>query len=103
MTEESITTLLCSEHFPQMHKIGSAKARIIDSGPSAPPEMLGEAFFNTIVMAQSQILIVTPYFVPTNDILKALRSAARRGVEVCLVLPEKNNHHYAGFASKALY
>jgi cardiolipin synthase len=83
--------------------MGPERARIIDSGPSAPPEMVGEVFFNAIVMAQSQILIVTPYFVPTVDILKALRSAARRGVDVRIILPEKNNHRYAGLASKALY
>ena len=65
--------------------------------------MLSEIFFNCIVIARKQILITTPYFVPTPEILTALRSAARRGVEVKLVLPEKNNHKYAGLASKALY
>jgi cardiolipin synthase len=103
MTEEPINELLRPEHFPKMETMGNAKARILDSGPSAPPEMLGETFFNAIVMAQSQILIVTPYFVPTVDILKALRSAARRGVDVRIILPEKNNHRYAGLAAKALY
>lgn len=103
MTEEPIDALLRPEHFPQMHKAGTAKARVIDSGPSAAAEMVGETFFNAIVMAQSQILIVTPYFVPTNEILKALRSAARRGVDVRIILPENNNHRYAGMAAKALY
>jgi cardiolipin synthase len=103
ISEESLSILLCPEHFPKLPVSGSAKVRIIDSGPSAPPEMLGEAYFNAIVMAQKQILIATPYLVPTNDILKALRSAARRGVDVCIMLPEKNNHRYAGLASKALY
>ncbi|MEA2067606.1 MAG: cardiolipin synthase [Verrucomicrobiota bacterium] len=103
MTEEPIDSLLNPRHFPKMKEAGEARARIIDSGPSAPPELVGEAFFNAIVMAQTQILIVTPYFVPTTDLLKALRSAARRGVDVCIVVPEKNNHRYAGMASKALY
>jgi len=103
ISEEPIDSLLRPEHFPQMSTTGSAMARVIDSGPSAPAEMVGEAFFNAIVMAQSQVLIVTPYFVPTNDILKALRSAARRGVDVRIILPQKNNHRYAGMAAKALY
>jgi cardiolipin synthase len=103
MTEEPIETLLQPAHFPTTKVYGAAKARIIDSGPSAPPELVGEAFFNAIVMAQKQILVVTPYFVPTIDILKALRSAARRGIDVCIVVPAKNNHRYAGLASKALY
>ena len=103
MTEEPMDSLLNPAHFPEMKQAGNACMRIIDSGPSAPPELLGEAFFNAIIMAQKQILIVTPYFVPTTDILKALRSSARRGVDVCIVVPEENNHIYAGMASKALY
>ena len=103
MTEEPLENLLRPEHFPELDATGPIHARIIDSGPSNPPEMLGEAFFNAIVMAQSQVLVVTPYFVPTVDLLKALRSAARRGVDVRIVVPEKNNHRYSGMATRALY
>ena len=102
MTEESIDQLLNPDHFPVMLSTGPAFARIIDSGPSDPPGLAGEAFFNAIILARRQVLLVTPYFVPTGDILKALQSAARRGVDVCIIVPEKNNHVYAGMASKAL-
>ena len=54
-------------------------------------------------MAQKQIFLVTPYFDPTSDIIKALRSAARRGVDVRIVLPKYNNHKSAGMASKGLF
>ncbi len=103
MTAAPIDTLLNAEHFPKMLSIGNARARLIDSGPSEPPQIAGETYFNTITMAQQQILIVTPYFVPTNDIIRALRSAAHRGVDVRIILPKENNHRYAGMASKALY
>ncbi|WP_168433323.1 cardiolipin synthase [Pontiella sulfatireligans] len=103
MTEEPIDQLLNTAHFPQVLSIGPARARLIDSGPSEPPDIASETFFNAIIMAQHQVLIVTPYFVPTTDLLRALRSAAHRGIDVRIVVPEKNNHHYAGMASKALY
>jgi cardiolipin synthase len=103
MTNQPMDTLLNAEHFPEMLSVGPARARLIDSGPSESPGMIGETFFNAIIMACEQILLVTPYFVPTVDILKALRSAAHRGVDVRIILPKKNNHRYAGFASKALY
>ncbi|MEI6892530.1 MAG: cardiolipin synthase [Pontiella sp.] len=103
MTRESLDTLLSPDLFPEVRSVGQVKARLIDSGPSSPPGRVGETFFNTIILAQEQILLVTPYFVPTIDILKALRSAARRGVDVRIVLPKINNHKYAGMASKALY
>lgn len=103
MTEEPVNTLLNVDHFPRMLSVGKGCARLIDSGPSEPPQIIAETFFNAIIMAQKQILVVTPYFVPNSDILLALRSAAHRGVDVRLVVPQKNNHHYAGMASKALY
>jgi cardiolipin synthase len=103
MTKEPIDHLLNANHFPEMLSIGSGRARLIDSGPSAPPELATETFFNAIIMAEKQILIVTPYFVPTTDIIRALRSAAHRGVDVRLVVPQKNNHRYAGMASRALF
>lgn len=103
MTSESIDQLLHTGHFPNMLSIGDARARLIDSGPSEPPDLASETFFNAITLAQRQVLIITPYFVPTNDIMRALRSAAHRGVDVRIIVPEKNNHRYAGMASKALY
>ncbi len=103
MTGESIDALLNADHFPQMLSIGEARARLIDSGPSEPPDLASETFFNAITLAQQQVLIITPYFVPTTDILRALRSAAHRGVDVRLIVPKKNNHRYAGLASRALY
>ncbi len=103
MTRESIDTLLSPELFPAITSIGTARARLIESGPAAAPGLLSETFFNAIVTAQEQILLVTPYFVPSSDILQALRSAARQGVDVRIVLPESNNHKYAGMAAKALF
>lgn len=103
MTKESADELLHADLFPEIISVGKAHARLIDSGPSSPPGLLGEVFFNAIVEAQEQILIVSPYFVPSADIIQAIRSAARRGVDVRLVLPKHNNHRYAGMASKALF
>ena len=103
MTRQPLEKLLDKDLFPKMLSTGKARARLIDSGPSSIAGIAGETFFNAIIMAQTQILVVTPYFVPTSDILKALRSAARRGVDVRIILPKINNHKYAGMASKALY
>ena len=103
ITEESPDTLVDHDHFPEIRRTGDALARLVDSGPALPPGLATEAFFLPIVLAQRQVLIVTPYFVPGAEILHALKSTARRGVEVRIVLPEKNNHRYAGLAAKALY
>ncbi len=103
ITEESLGTLLTEQYFPHAESAGTVTARLINSGPSTAEDVATESFFNSIILAKKQILAVTPYFVPPEDILRALRSAALRGVDVCLVVPKENNHFYAGFASHALY
>jgi cardiolipin synthase len=62
-----------------------------------------DTFFAAIGAAQRELLAVTPYLVPTPDILRAFRVAALRGVDVRLILPQKSNHVYAGMAGRALY
>ena len=47
--------------------------------------------------AEKRLLAVTPYFVPDDALLMALRLAAQRGVEITLVLPWKSNHRLADF------
>ena len=49
-------------------------------------------------MAQRRILAVTPYFIPDATLLMALTLAARRGVQVDLILPQRSNHRLADVA-----
>jgi cardiolipin synthase len=103
ITGESPETLLTEEYFPHAEPAGTVTARLISTGPSTVEDVAIESFFNSIILAKTQILAVTPYFVPPADILRALRSAALRGIDVRLVMPKENNHRYAGYASRALY
>jgi cardiolipin synthase len=103
ITEESPEKLLTEQYFPHAESVGTVTARLVNSGPSTVEDVAVEAFFNSIILSTKQILAVTPYFVPPDDIFRALRSAALRGVDVRLVVPQENNHRYAGYASRALY
>ncbi len=103
ITEESPEKLLTKEYFPHAEPAGNITARLISTGPSTVEDVAVESFFNSIILAKKQILAVTPYFVPPEEILRALRSAALRGVDVHLIVPKKNNHYCAGYASRALY
>jgi cardiolipin synthase len=47
--------------------------------------------------ARRRLLIVTPYFVPDDSLRAAMRLAARRGVKVTIVLPQRSNHVLADF------
>ncbi len=104
MTDEDPEILLQQAYFPKVATTGTAQARLVNSGPT-PDEMenIADVMFECLISAQKQLLVVTPYFVPPQDILRAFRAAASRGVDVRLVLPKINNHIYAGLAGKALY
>lgn len=53
--------------------------------------------------ARRRIVITTPYFVPDEAMLRALRSAAARGVEVTLVVPDKVDSRLVRYASCSYY
>ena len=103
MTNEDPAALLTADHFPRMESVGDALIRVVNGGPTADVEALTDITCAAIDGARKQLLIVTPYFVPPTDILRALRLAALRGVTVEVVVPKKNNHFYAGLAGQALY
>ncbi len=53
-----------------------------------------------IAMARERLLIMTPYFIPPPELSSALQSAALRGVEVTVVLPERSNLRYVDWACR---
>ncbi|NLB66766.1 MAG: cardiolipin synthase [Lentisphaerae bacterium] len=103
MTEENPEKLLSVEHFGRQPSAGGALARVINSGPSSDLQVAVDMFFNAVNAAREQVFILTPYFLPSDDLMRALRLAALRGVQVYLVVPEKSNHWYTTWASRAVY
>ncbi len=103
MTEEDPVQLLSAQHFHKLPPEGNALARVVNSGPSSDLRVAVDVFFNAVNAARKQVFIITPYFLPSEDLLRALRMAALRGVRVALVVPEKSNHWYTTWAGRAMY
>lgn len=104
MSDESPEELLAPEYFPQTAPAGPTTLRLLNNGPTiAESRSLLDALFAALTTARRQALIVTPYFVPPEELRQALRAAALRGVEVKILVPAINNHFYVGLASRALY
>lgn len=80
---------------------GSGIARIISSGPDQETDHLVLVLLSAINAARLSIRIATPYFLPDEQIITALRLAALRGVEVDIVLPANNNHPFVAWAARA--
>ncbi len=66
-------------------------SRLILDGPHKRIDKLNNLILGVISAARSRVLIMTPYFLPTFDIIGALIAAQLRGVQVQILLPGHNN------------
>ena len=60
-------------------------------------------YLEAIDRAQRRIYISTPYFIPDRQVLEALEDAARRGVDVRVMIPKDSNHVVADWVSRGFY
>jgi cardiolipin synthase len=79
---------------------GGCICRVITEGPDEDNDKLLFVMLGAVSVARHQLLIMTPYFIPPPELSSALQSAALRGVEVSLVLPERSNLRYVDWASR---
>ena len=77
---------------------GDAILQAVPSGPDVPNDALLSGLLTAVYAAEHRIHAVTPYFVPPESLVDALCLAARRGVEVTVILPERSNHRLADLA-----
>ncbi len=87
----------------KIQPVGDAQIQLVPSGPGFNPEGIHDLLLTTIYAARRELILTTPYFVPDNAILTALKSAAHRGVEVTLIVPTKNDSKLVQYASRARY
>ena len=83
--------------------IGDAVVQMVPSGPGFRESAIHDLLLTTIYAARKELILTTPYFVPDNAILTALKSAAGRGVEVTVIVPEKNDSRLVHYASHAMF
>jgi len=97
-TEESLEGEIW---FPENPECGSVLARGIYDGPDESSEKLRWVILGALSEARRKIQIVTPYFLPDEALMTGLRLAALRGVEIDVVLPQKNNLGFVAWAAMA--
>ena len=64
---------------------------VLPSGPADELETCGIFFVHAINSAKKRLWIISPYFVPDQQVLCALQLAGLRGVDVRLMIPEKSD------------
>lgn len=73
--------------------------RLIPDGPNDDLDKLTNLLVGIMSTARHRIWIMTPYFLPSFDLVGALVAAELRGVDVKIMLPERTNIHLAHWAA----
>lgn len=82
---------------------GPAALQVFPSGPGYSFYHVEAMMLEAVHAAHRTLVLTTPYFVPGDALVGALRAAALRGVEVTLILPEKNDSRLVQFASASYF
>ena len=77
--------------------------QIAASGPDSNWASIMQAYFTAITDAKHHIYISTPYFMPNEAILTALKVAALSGIDVKIMLPEKSDSKLVHWASRSYF
>ncbi|MCW8930496.1 MAG: cardiolipin synthase [Gammaproteobacteria bacterium] len=79
------------------------KVMVLDTGPADQKPVCSLFLCALINQAKKRLWIATPYFVPDPEVINALKNAALRGVDICIILPENYDHYFVYLTSFAYY
>jgi len=74
-------------YFPDLKAVGTSLVRAVGSSPGQANRLTFIMYVSAITFAEQSLHLTNAYFVPDDETVKALGDAARRGVDVKLLLP----------------
>ncbi|MBE3555179.1 MAG: cardiolipin synthase, partial [Thermicanus sp.] len=91
------------EYFPP---VGTSEVRhlpiqIISSGPDSPHPIILHTYLIMIANAKERIWLATPYLIPDEAALVAMKMAALSGVDVRILIPDKPDHLFVYYATSS--
>jgi cardiolipin synthase len=88
-------------YFPAHEMTEHHLVQITASGPDSDWASIMQAYFAAISSAQSNIYITTPYFMPNEGILTALKAASLSGLDVRIILPARSDSKMVFWSSRS--
>jgi len=82
---------------------GSSPVQVLPAGPDCDSAPLADVMLQAIRSARRRVVLTTPYFVPDETMITAIRSVALRGAEVVLVVPRHSDNIVAQAAGRSHY
>lgn len=88
---------------PQPAPLEGKAIQLVSDSPEMPGSAMLAAYEWILGHARDYVYLQTPYFVPPDSLLDALKSAAARGVDVRLMLPYNVDTPFLRSANRAFY
>jgi cardiolipin synthase A/B len=102
-SSDSLEDVIASADLRLVEPEGTADVQVVGSGPGQTSDGLLQMILALIQSARSELILTTPYLVPDESLLWALRGAAGRGVKVRIIVPEKVDSFLTRHASRSYY
>jgi len=89
------------KYFPPKEFEGDSAVQIVSSGPDSKEAEIKSLFLKMIYEAEKSIKIQTPYFIPDQSVLEALKLAAHSGVDIKIMIPDRGDHPFVYAANNS--
>ncbi len=89
--------------FAPVDSDGGILAQVVGTGPTVRNSAMPELFEVLMHGARDELVITTPYFVPSESMQSALCATAHRGVRTTIVFPANNDSWVVAAASRSYY
>jgi cardiolipin synthase len=86
-------------YYPTKEKYGNIGIQIVSSGPDSEWEQIKHGYIKMILSAKKYVYIQTPYLIPDESLLDALKIASFSGVDVQIMIPNKPDHPFVYWAT----
>ncbi|MBQ4279581.1 MAG: cardiolipin synthase [Rikenellaceae bacterium] len=90
-----------AKYFPRVRIKDECLMQIVTSGPDSDWASIMQAFFAAITKAQKHIYIASPYFLPNEAILTAVKVASLSGIDVRVMIPSRSDSRIVYWASRS--
>jgi len=90
-------------YFPDLKEVGNALVRVVGSTPGESNRITFIVYVSAITFAEHSVHLTNAYFIPDDQILDAFADAARRGVDVKIIVPAKTDSKLALQAQRYNY
>jgi cardiolipin synthase A/B len=92
-----------SRDLPKHLRITDCEFRYVTNYPAPGRRHIYKELLKAVRRAKKYIFITTPYFVPTHRMTRALKLAARHGITVKIILPEKSDYYTVDLGARSYF